>query len=124
MILADASSWIEYLHGRFPELGEALAQEQVLMHPWVLGEVSLGTLSNRHQTLTEMGTISAAPVIADGLIHQLIEDQSLDGTGIGWVDCQLLASAKAMEVNLWTHDKALKRAWEKVRRSPFDFVAS
>jgi predicted nucleic acid-binding protein len=36
---------------------------------------------------------------------------------LGWVDCQLLASAKAMRANLWTQDRALKRAWRQLSES-------
>ncbi len=117
MILPDTSVWIEYFQGRFDALGDALAGDEVLMHPWVLGELALGTLPERRKTLLDLGDISPAPVIGESLMFKLIEDADLHGTGLGWVDCQLLASAKAMEVNLWTHDKALKRAWEKVKRA-------
>ena len=114
MILADASTWIEYLRGRFPQLGEALDDQQVLMHPWVLGEVALGSIRDRRETLAALSTISQAPVIEERHLHKLIETEGLHGQGLGWVDCQLLASAQAMEANLWTHDKALKKAWERV----------
>jgi predicted nucleic acid-binding protein len=117
VILADTSDWIEMLEGRHPALAEQLRQEQVLLHPWVLGELALGNLPDRPSVLGQLSLLSAAPVVEDERVMALIERHRLQGGGLGWVDCQLLASAKAMQANLWTHDKALKRAWERVLRS-------
>lgn len=86
------------------------------MHPWVLGELALGNWPDRRRFLSDCADISAAPVVDEELVLKLIEEHKLFGSGLGWVDCQLLASAKAMEANLWTQDKALKRAWERIAR--------
>lgn len=117
MILADTSAWIEMFEGRDAVLLEQVQKEQVLMHPWVLGELGLGNLPDRKMRLGHLSLMLDAPVIAEKNVMGFIEEHRLFGMGISWVDCQLLASAKAMEVNLWTHDKALKRAWKKVRRA-------
>jgi len=116
MIMVDTSTWIEFLEGRFDEMRDELLRDQVLMHPWVLGEILLGMVPQRRQFLRDCAGINPAPVIEDQQVIDLIEAEKLYGTGLGWVDCQLLASAKAMEANLWTHDKALKKAWDKVKR--------
>ena len=117
MILADTSDWIEMLAGRHAPLVEQVRREQVLMHPWVLGELSLGTLSDRDANLTRFSLLSEAPIIEERLVLKFIDCYHLFGKGLGWVDCQLLASAKAMQVNLWSHDKVLNLAWAKIFRS-------
>jgi predicted nucleic acid-binding protein len=117
VILADTSDWIEMLEGRHAALAEQLLQEQVLLHPWVLGELALGNLADRAANLGQLSLLSAAPVVEEKRVMALIERHRLHGSGLGWVDCQLLASAKAMRANLWTQDRALKRAWERVFRA-------
>jgi hypothetical protein len=43
-------------------------------------------------------------------ILQMIEAQKLYGKGLGWVDCQLLASATLSDSGILTHDLALGNA--------------
>lgn len=117
MVLVDSSVWIDHLKTPDLRLGKALLDEDVLVHPWVLGELCLHDVRRRRELLRELGCHSQAPVIAEALVLKLIEEKKLSDSGVGWVGCQLMASAFAMEANLWTHDMALKRAWEKVRRA-------
>lgn len=117
MVLVDSSVWIDHLKTPDSRLGKALLDEEVLVHPWVLGELSLHEVRRRRELLRELRYHSPAPVIAEDLVLKLIEEKKLSDSGVGWVDCQLMASALAMEANLWTHDLALKRAWEKVKRA-------
>ena len=46
MILADTSIWIDHLRRGDPGLIALLNAESVVMHPWVLGEIALGTLAH------------------------------------------------------------------------------
>jgi predicted nucleic acid-binding protein len=117
MILPDTSTWIEHLDSPDPKLSEALLEDQVLVHPWVLGELSLADFKRRAEFLGQLSLQSEAPVIHERELMKLIEKERLRDSGIGWVDCQILASALAMRANLMTHDKALKRAWDKVKRA-------
>ena len=41
--------------------------------------------------------------------HAGIESRRLWGKGLGWVDCQLIASALMTGCRLWTADRALSR---------------
>jgi hypothetical protein len=41
---------------------------------------------------------------------RLVGDRKLWGTGIGWIDAHLLASALLSEAELWTLDEKLARA--------------
>jgi predicted nucleic acid-binding protein len=44
MILVDTSVWIDHLRTGEPALADALTHGQVLVHPFVLGELACGNL--------------------------------------------------------------------------------
>lgn len=50
MILVDTSVWIDHLRQGDVELTRLLNTGQVLAHPFVTGELSLGNLQKRHET--------------------------------------------------------------------------
>jgi hypothetical protein len=47
-------------------------------------------------------------------IMTLIEQHRLMGTGIGWVDAHLLGAAMLNDVRLWTLDRRLHSAAERL----------
>ena len=51
MILVDTSVWIDHLRAGDAELSALLNGSQVLMHPFVLGELACGNLRNRTEVL-------------------------------------------------------------------------
>jgi predicted nucleic acid-binding protein len=51
MILVDTSIWIEHLRRGDERLARILEQGQVLSHPYVIGELALGSLRNRERIL-------------------------------------------------------------------------
>lgn len=52
--------------------------------------------------------IPSAVLASDEEVMHLVEQQKLFGRGIGWVDAQLLASARLTPgARLWTGDKRL-----------------
>lgn len=110
MILADTSVWIDFFRGRpsTRALEGLLSDVQVATHPWVLGELSLGFLGPRRPIiLKDLGRLpefSAHP--ADELV-EFIEKQRLAGSGLSWVDVQLLYCCLLEDARLWTHDRGL-----------------
>ena len=108
MILVDTSVWIDHLRAAVPALSEALDQNRVLMHPYVLGELACGNLSNRGQLLDLLSRLPVPPVATQAEALSLIDQWSLMGQGIGYLDVHLLASvALAGEARLWTRDRRL-----------------
>ncbi|MGH8546034.1 MAG: type II toxin-antitoxin system VapC family toxin [Gammaproteobacteria bacterium] len=108
MILVDTSIWIDHLRRGNPALVAALEAGQVLMHPFVLGELACGTLTNRAEVLALLGKLPAAPAAIESEALGFIERHSLMGRGIGYVDVHLLAAtALAGSAHLWTKDKRL-----------------
>lgn len=108
MILADTSVWVDHLRQSDAELASLLEHGHVQMHPFVLGEIALGTLRQRAIVLDALGNLPSATIATDPEVLHFIERQALAGRGIGYVDAHLLASLHLTPgTALWTKDKRL-----------------
>ena len=113
MILVDTSVWVDYLRRTDTELADLLERGQILMHPFVIGEIACGSLRDREATLELLQQLPAAAVAEPDEALGFIELRSLHGKGIGYVDVHLLAStALNAGAMLWTRDKRLREAAE------------
>ena len=110
MILVDTSVWIEHLRARNDRLRTLLFDEQVLCHPFVVGELACGTLQNREEILTMLKALPEAHLLEHEEVMTFLEARRIYGRGIGWVDAHLLASTLLTGCTLWTFDKLLRRA--------------
>lgn len=109
MILADTSVWIDHLNQGSGVMSELLRARQILAHPFVIGEVALGSVRNRRAALSILHDLPKATVADDDGVLKLIDDWELMGTGIGYGDAHLLASALLTSGSrLWTRDRALR----------------
>lgn len=109
MILVDTSVWVDHLRSGNDRLDALLRTGSVLGHQWVTGEIALGNVKNRSEILALLGGIPQATLAQPVEIVGLIERETLHGNGIGYVDCQLLASTLLTpNAALWTHDKRLR----------------
>ena len=85
------------------------------MHPFVIGEIALGSLGSRVAILKELQKLPQAVIARESEVMTLIENSSLFGLGIGYVDVHLLTSAKLTDgLRLWTRDKRLTAAAAKL----------
>ena len=107
MILVDTSVWVDHLRSGVPLLANLLQEGEVLIHPWVIGEIACGNLRNRQQVLDLLLGLTTALVASDSEVLLLIERGNLMGRGIGYVDAHLLAAAKLSRCGLWTQDRRL-----------------
>ncbi|MGZ5144579.1 MAG: type II toxin-antitoxin system VapC family toxin [Burkholderiales bacterium] len=108
MILVDTSVWVDHFRKGAPQLASVLENSEVLMHPFVLGELACGNLVNRSEVLRLLGDLPLAPVAADIEALTFIENHALMGRGIGYVDVHLLASlVLAGDAQIWTRDRRL-----------------
>lgn len=115
MILVDTSVWVAHLRANDETLGALLSAGQVLVHPFVIGEIALGHLKQRHAVLDSLSNLPRATVATDGEVLHFIEQHGLTGNRIGYVDAHLLASVRLTAGStLWTHDKRLQRAAEQL----------
>jgi predicted nucleic acid-binding protein len=107
VILVDTSAWVEHLRRGLPRLATLLQGGEVLIHPWVIGELACGNLRNRSQVLELLQGLPAATVASDAEVMLLIERKQLMGRGIGYIDAHLLAAARLSHCRLWTQDRRL-----------------
>lgn len=114
-MIVDASIWIDHIHHGEPILADALIREAALMHPHVLGEVALGSIANREKVLGRLARLPVPNVAKDGHVLDLIDRYHFWGSGIGYTDAHLLASALLTpDARLWTRDKRLRRVAERL----------
>jgi len=108
VIIVDTSIWIDHLHDGEPAMAALLDENLVLMHPFVLGEIALGSLRNWQKMMTDLSKMPLATRADDADVMRLIHGHQLQGTGIGFVDAHLLASAMITDETLiWTRDRRL-----------------
>lgn len=110
MIVVDTAVWIDHLRGAETRLSPLLHDDQVLVHPMVVGELACGLLRNRAEVLRLLGELPQAPVADDQEVLTFIEHHRLMGRGIGYIDAHLLAAtALAASAHLWTIDQRLMK---------------
>ena len=110
MVLADTSVWVEHLRRGEARLAALLGAGDVLCHPFVIGELACGHLIRRPEIL---GLLSALPSVEQAThdeVLSFIEQQRLQGKGLGLIDVHLLASCTLARKRLWTLDVRLARA--------------
>ncbi|MGB2831986.1 MAG: type II toxin-antitoxin system VapC family toxin [Methylotenera sp.] len=108
MVLVDSSVWIDHLREGDAILKELLTQNNVLIHPFVRGELALGNLRQRTEVLGLLDNLPHANIADYEEIIFFIEKHALFGLGIGLIDVHLLASTLLQNNTLlWTRDKRL-----------------
>lgn len=114
MILVDTSVWVDHLRRGSPRLSALLANRDALQHPFVTGELALGGLPLRERMLTHLADLPRAPVVDHTMALRLLEAEHLYGRGLGWVDVHLLATSLHSRCLLWTNDRSLARAAQRL----------
>jgi predicted nucleic acid-binding protein len=110
MILIDTSVWIDHLRRGDRALAKLLEENRVLSHPFILGELAMGTWKQREVVLSAIGKLPQATVAENEEVLPFVSAQRLFGLGIGYIDAHLLASVQMTpEALLWTRDKRLSQ---------------
>ena len=117
-MLVDTSVWVDHFRQQNQELTDALERGEVWSHPFVIGELACGNLKQRPEILTLLEALPQAPLAEHGETLAFVETQRLMGTGLGWVDVHLLASATLAGLTLWTMDRRLAGAAERSGLKP------
>jgi predicted nucleic acid-binding protein len=108
LILVDTSVWVDHLRRGDAQLADLLKSNAVIMHPFVVGEIACGSLLDRALTLDLLLNLPAALVAEPDEALVYLDQHSLYGKGIGYVDVHLLASAAISGAKFWTRDKRLR----------------
>jgi len=115
MILVDTSIWIDHAHRPDRELEALLRVKLVVVHPFVIGELALGSFVGRAALVDHLAGLRRVRLASDEEVLRLIDDCTLFGTGIGYIDAHLLASVLLTpETRLWTRDRRLHRVAEQL----------
>jgi len=108
LFLADTSIWIDHFRHTNVRLSNLLGRRNILLHPFILGELALGHVRNLSVMIDDFRDLPQAPVAHTEEVLQLISRDKLFGSGIGYVDAHMLASALLKpDIRLWTRDKRL-----------------
>ena len=114
VVLVDTSVWVAHLRQKNRHLAALLEEELAAIHPFVIGELACGRLKPRREILSLLHALPEAPAISQSELLHFIEKRSLSGAGIGFVDAHLLASTELMRGMLWTSDKTLRQAADRL----------
>jgi predicted nucleic acid-binding protein len=95
-------------------LDALLAQDQVIGHNLVFGELLIGDLDGRAKFLHTYRQLYQSKSLTHDEVVDFVRARRLRGHGIGWIDAHLLASALLSNCKLWTADTALRDAAERV----------
>ena len=115
MILADSSVWIDHFRSGNGDLRKALSQGRILIHPWIIAELALGSLRERGKTLALLDLLPQARVAQTNELRKMIEARRLFSLGIGLADAHLIASVfLSAPALLWTKDKRLRKVAEEL----------
>jgi predicted nucleic acid-binding protein len=108
MVLTDTTIWIDHFRSADANLIRLLTKNEVLLHPWVIAELALGSLGNRLSVLRDLEKRPQAKVASVAEVRFLIEGRKLYARGIGLIDAQLLASTLFdSRIRIWTRDRRL-----------------
>ncbi len=111
MTLVDTSIWVDHFRATDQVLEALLSRDDVLTHPFVIGELAMGNLRRRDAILSDMRGLPLAITAMDDEVLDFVQEHSLHGLGIGYVDAHLLAAVRLTAgATLWTRDKRLDAA--------------
>ena len=108
MILVDTSVWIDHFRRTNGHLADLLNQGDVVVHPFIIGELACGHIMRRNETIALLQYLPSSELATHGEVLHYIEMRRLFGTGLGYVDVHLLAAAEISGYRLWSVDKPLR----------------
>ena len=108
-VLVDTSVWVDHFRRPNAVLADLMVLDQVLTHPFVVGELACGTPpAPQLRTLSDMALLLPANQAAPDEVRDFIEREKLFGLGCGLIDLTLLASTLITQgAQLWTLDRRL-----------------
>lgn len=113
-IVVDTSAWINHLRYFDTKVASALEHGILLVHPFIIGELALGSLKNQDEFLSNLMLLPKVSVASDAEVLELINLHKLYAKGIGWVDAHLITSSIIDSCELYTYDKKLQNQFNKI----------
>ena len=118
MVVVDTSVWVESVRTGSDRLNEWITSDQILQHPFVIAEFSMGSFSSpedRTRAIDLLESFELLEVADDSAFHRFVTENRLFGVGIGFADAHLLHACKSRPGTLLaTLDKRLAREAERL----------
>jgi len=115
LILADTSVWVDHLRFGDKDMRELLNRGQIVIHPFVVAELALGSIKDRAKTLALLDLLPQARIAQLNELRLTIEARRLYSVGIGFTDAHLIASVLIDSPTLlWARDKKLRKVAENL----------
>lgn len=115
MLIVDTSVWVSHLRESDNHFEELLLDNEVACHPFIIGELACGNIKNRKEILSLLQDLPKVPEFTQEELLHFIESNMLMGLGLGFVDVNLLASARLSSMSLWTLDRNLSAAAVRIK---------
>ncbi len=115
MVLVDTSVWINHFNRKDIKLSELLEEGKVLIHTFIIGELSCGKIKNRAEIFTLLQNLPGTSILTLDEYLVFIEKNKLMSKGLGFVDIHLLGSSILTGSKLFTFDKKLITAAKFLR---------
>jgi predicted nucleic acid-binding protein len=113
LILADTSIWIDHLRSGNKDMRKLLHEGNIVIHPFVVAELALGSIRERSKTLALLDLLPQVRMAQMSEVRHAIEARRLHSVGIGLIDAHLIASVFLNSSTLlWTRDKRLRKVAE------------
>lgn len=109
MVLIDTSCWVEFFKKGSEPVQNLLLTDTVIMHDFVIGELSLGQFSPNYRNKI-FDLLLSLEKVNSGSHDQVLKfcyDHHLFGKGIGWVDAHLLYTTYHSNAKILSFDKKL-----------------
>lgn len=110
MLLVDTSVWSDHLRRGDAQLTRRLEAAEVLVHPFVIGEIACGLFPRRDEVIALLCSLPSAPLLSQAEVLGFVDRHALAGRGVGFVDIHLLGAARVAGAALWTRDRRLAEA--------------
>ncbi|MET4800853.1 VapC toxin family PIN domain ribonuclease [Bradyrhizobium sp. LB11.1] len=115
-VLADTSIWVDHFRRADAQLASLLDHGDIVIHPFVIGELFLGGVPTASDMLGDLNTLPKTAIASNDEVLKFIVKRKLSGLGIGYVGVHLLASTMlTVEASIWTRDKRLLAAARSLR---------
>lgn len=76
-LLVDTSVWIDLFEKGNDAIDRVMSEPNVLCHPFIIGELSVGNLGNRHKLIAALQSISQAKIMFEFDVLKLIRAKKL-----------------------------------------------
>jgi predicted nucleic acid-binding protein len=108
MILVDTSIWIDHLARSDSILALMIAENRIVQHPFVTGEILVGNPHQRERLQGFLRDLPSIDPVDEGQFHDVLDRAELWGRGLGFVDVHLIAAALiAGDTRIWTRDRRM-----------------